>query len=412
MPSYSGVWTLTAQLQAIGGQNWPMGPGAPTSVSAAAGDAAATVSFTAPTFTGVPPGITGYLATSTPGSFTATGASSPLTVTGLSNGTAYTFGVQATNGVQYGPAGTSGSVTPQATFGYFAGGDASGASNVIDFLSLASAGNASDFGDLSTARRALAACASTTRGLFGGGVWTNAITYITFASQGDSVSFGNLTPAYVGTLPASLSNSTRGIWAGGTDPFSFGGRLNVIGYVTIASTGNATDFGDLTGITSGALSNTTGAASSTRGIVFGGTDDSTNTSNIQYITIATTGNSTTFGNLTLARRSLAAASSSTRAVIGGGSYSNLISNTIDYVTMASTGNAIDFGDLTGDTTTLASCSSQTNAVFGGGTRDQVGGVTNVIDKITIATTGNATDFGDLTVARQELSACSNGGGGL
>ena len=80
MPSYSGVWTLTAQYQAIGGQNWPMAPGAPTSVSATAGDTEATVTFVAPTFTGIPPEITGYLATSTPGGFTATGASSPLTV--------------------------------------------------------------------------------------------------------------------------------------------------------------------------------------------------------------------------------------------------------------------------------------------------------------------------------------------
>ena len=123
MPSYSGVWTLPAQYQAIGSTNWPMGPGAPTSVTAAAGDTTATVSFVAPTFTGIPPGITGYLATSSPGGITATGASSPLSVTGLSNGTAYTFAVQATNGVQYGPAGTSGSVTPAAPRGVFAGGE-------------------------------------------------------------------------------------------------------------------------------------------------------------------------------------------------------------------------------------------------------------------------------------------------
>jgi len=90
MPSYSGVWTLPAQYQARGSTNWPMGPGAPTSVTATAGEASATVTFVAPTFTGIPPGITGYLATSSPGGITATGASSPLSVTGLTNGTAYT----------------------------------------------------------------------------------------------------------------------------------------------------------------------------------------------------------------------------------------------------------------------------------------------------------------------------------
>ena len=112
MPSYSGVWTLPAQMQAYASQNWPQGPGAPTSVTATAGNTSATVSFTAPSFTGVPPGITGYKAVSTPGSVTVTGASSPLTVSGLTNGTSYTFAVQALNAIGYGPASTSNSVTP------------------------------------------------------------------------------------------------------------------------------------------------------------------------------------------------------------------------------------------------------------------------------------------------------------
>lgn len=388
-------------------------PDAPTIGTATGGDVSASVAFTAPANVGGS-AISAYYAVSNPEQVTVSGASSPINVTGLTNGTPYTFTVWALNTYGPGPfSSASGSVTPQATFGFFGGGADFGntAINVISSLSLSSAGNASDFGDLVTARRGMGACSSSTRGLFGGGVWTNAITYITFASAGNSVSFGNLTPAYVGDAPASFSNSTRGIWAGGSDPFSFGGRLNVIGYVTIASTGDATDFGDLTGETSGALSQTTGAASSTRGLVFGGTDDSTVTTNIQYVTIATTGNSTTFGALTQAREGLAAASSSTRAVIGGGrAAGSIFVNTIDYVTMTSTGNATDFGDLTIGRWQLASCSSQTNAVFGGG--NTTGGATNVIDKVTIATTGNATDFGDLTLDTSELSACSSGHGGL
>lgn len=90
-------------------------PGAPTSVSALAGDGQAVVSFTAPVNDGGSP-ITGYRVTASPGSIVATGASSPITVTGLTNGTAYTFTVEAQNASGYGPPSiASASVTPSAS---------------------------------------------------------------------------------------------------------------------------------------------------------------------------------------------------------------------------------------------------------------------------------------------------------
>jgi uncharacterized protein (TIGR02145 family) len=73
-------------------------PGPPTSVTASAGNASASVAFVAPTNNGGN-AITGYTVTSSPGGFTATGATSPINVTGLTNGTAYTFRVVATNAV-------------------------------------------------------------------------------------------------------------------------------------------------------------------------------------------------------------------------------------------------------------------------------------------------------------------------
>jgi uncharacterized protein (TIGR02145 family) len=79
---------------------------------ATAGNAQASVAFTAPVSTGGS-AITGYTVTSSPGSFTATGASSPLVVTGLTNGTAYTFTVVATNAAGGSVASTaSAAVTP------------------------------------------------------------------------------------------------------------------------------------------------------------------------------------------------------------------------------------------------------------------------------------------------------------
>ena len=65
-----------------------------------------------------------------------------------------------------------------------------------------------------------------------------------------------------------------------------------------------------------------------------------------YITIASTGNSSDFGDLSSASRFNAATGSSTRAVCAIGSNGSSNVNTLEYVTIASTGNATDFGDLT------------------------------------------------------------------
>jgi uncharacterized protein (TIGR02145 family) len=87
-------------------------PGAPTGVSAIAGNASASVAFTAPASNGGSV-ITGYTVTSSPGGITVTGATSPINVTGLTNGTAYTFTVVATNTVGNSVASTaSTAVTP------------------------------------------------------------------------------------------------------------------------------------------------------------------------------------------------------------------------------------------------------------------------------------------------------------
>jgi hypothetical protein len=91
-----------------------LAPGIPTDVVAVAGDTEATVSFIAPLDNGGSV-ITSYTATSSPEGKTASGSVSPLTVTGLTNGTPYTFTVTATNIIGTSDSSVaSNSVTPAA----------------------------------------------------------------------------------------------------------------------------------------------------------------------------------------------------------------------------------------------------------------------------------------------------------
>jgi hypothetical protein len=310
--------------------------------------------------------------------YTNTGSSSPITVTGLSNGTSYVAKVWAINDYGNGPlSDATSSFTPALARALFTGMDSA---SRIDFITVTTTGNASDFGDVYTGTTQYSSAAgSDTRGIlyhgFSGG-HTNIISYVTIATTGNSTDFGDLTQAK--SYTGSASNNVRSINAGGNDG---SGSVNDIEYLTIASTGNGTDFGNLS-----ASTRSKGVAGSTTRIVMGGGYTTSKVNTIDFVTIVSAANATDFGDLTVNRTSGALASS-TRCVFGSGSGSSGNSNVMDYVTIASTGNATDFGDATVARDTPAGTGTATRGVFGGGT--------NVIEYITIASTGNATDFGDL-----------------
>ena len=160
-----------------------------------------------------------------------------------------------------------------------------------------------------------------------------------------------------------------------------------------------------------------GAASPTRGIIGGGIDASTpvaakGTKSIQYVTIASKGNSKDFGELRVARYGLGGCSSPTRALFAGGYGQPSYNNAIDSVEIPTLGNGTDFGDLTQLTYFLSGASSHTRGCWGGGYKVPSGANTNVISYSTIASAGNATDFGDLTIARKLVASCSDVHGGL
>tara|TARA_E500000331_G_scaffold79212_1_gene74774 strand:+ start:861 stop:1913 length:1053 start_codon:yes stop_codon:yes gene_type:complete len=302
--------------------------------------------------------------------------------------------------------------------GVFGGGE----SNAMDFIEIATTGNATDFGDLSeTERLRPYSFASSTRGIFGGGrdhpnYWSS-IDYITISSGGGSNDFGELVQG--GWSGAGASSNTRGLFFGGYYPGTtdFAGTVRnfkKIQFVEIASTGvNASVFGELTenGIReNGAL------ASPTRAVRLGGKTTTTAPSwsnevkSIDYITIATKGDAQDFGELIEKNAAGTACSNSTRGIHAGGVFpapSRI--NVIQYITIASLGNAQDFGDLTSANCLQGGAASSTRGVFAGGSQPTT---VNTIEFITIATTGNATDFGDRTEVKSGLGGFSDVHGGL
>ena len=296
--------------------------------------------------------------------------------------------------------------------GLAGGGYTPGISGQIYSVEIASQGTSADFGNLTLARRGTGAVSSMTRGVWGGGYapgYQDRIDYVTIAGGGNAIDFGNLD---TGRFEASgVSNNTRGVFGPSENPAAV---QNVIQYITIATTGNATDFGDSTVATKKQAS----LNSPTRGIFAGGQDVPSPTAYlniIDYITTATTGNATDFGDLTQNVFMTTGVSSATRGVRAGGAKSPSPANTnvIEYVTIASTGNATDYGDLTADNQRSGGMSNSTRGLFSGGATPNSSTFVNSIDFITIATTGNAADFGDYVgTAASQGAGCSDSHGGI
>ena len=268
-------------------------------------------------------------------------------------------------------------------------GDNNGNSEVYDFVTIATLGNATDFGNCTSPPRFdPAACADATRGVcFGGGISAsqNIIEYITVATEGNATDFGDMTAAT--RHNTGMADATYGLSTGGYTS----SVVNSIDYVTIQTLGNAADFGNLSDNTRSHGS----CADATRGLVMSGYRSAL-TLSITYLTIASTGNSTTFGDVTVARQSAAGCADATRGICGGGVNGSQM-NIIDYVTIQSTGNATDFGDLTVNKSECAAYANALRGCFAGG---NTGSITDVIEYVTIQTLGNAADFGDSTEARR------------
>ena len=267
-------------------------------------------------------------------------------------------------------------------------------------------GSAQYFGELDQVNTEHTGCGSEIRGLLGGGYVAPArvdiIQYVTIASASNALDFGNLTQGR--NQAQTVSSSTRGIWAGGFGP----SYRDEIDYVEISTLGNALDFGDMTFAHSpGAVGN-----SPTRGVFFSGYTPSNPYSGSEYITISSKGNAANFGECSTII-SGGSCGSNTRGIFGGGYTRNpasVATKTLQYVTMASLGNAIDFGNLLNNMTYGSAGGNSVRGVFTGSDGSPYSN-TN-IDYVSVTSLGNAQDFGDLAIKTGYAGAVSDSHGGL
>ena len=292
------------------------------------------------------------------------------------------------------------------------------ADSFIDFININTNGNAQDFGATYQIQQPFS-FSSRTRGIIAGGAPANGtgnevsdIKFITIASLGNITTFGDIGRDTYSNA-SGCSNETRGLIAGGSGDGVFS-PVNRIDYVTISSTGNAQEFGDIQASKNRVQHADFG--NSTRAIFAGGyyTTGSGGTSNsITFTQYATQGNTTNFGACTQSENiRMGGASNAIRGIFGGGQPRN--SNSLDSITIPTLGHAIDWGDLTSGRSFVTATSSPTRCVFTGGSDSGGSGYagSNIMDYVQFASKGNAIDFGNLTNGRARIGTFSNGHGGL
>ena len=193
---------------------------------------------------------------------------------------------------------------------------------------------------------------------------------------------------------ADTTAGARGAWAGGQEAPVIHGDIE---YINIASTGNSVDFG--ANITS--RRRASAFASSTRMVVNGGVTPSA-TGVQEFLTFSSTGTVTAWGDTLSTTGSCdnAAFGNQTRGITKSGYTSPGATGTMDYCTIASEGNTQDFGDLIANGDAPGGFSNSTRGVLGGSYQPAND---NTITFVTISTLGNAQDFGDLTIGRFSIA---------
>ena len=304
-------------------------------------------------------------------------------------------------------------------------------SDRMQYVTPTTKGNTQDFGNLTAGCGYASGVSNSTRGIQRNGAapGVNDVTMDTFvfATLGNATDFGDITsPGKYGE--ASASNSVRGVVAGGRDPNASPIYINDIDMFNFASTGAGSDFGDLLTATH----YFGGCSDGVTALFINGPNSGSST---QAVQIMTTGNATDFNDMTTHSNGAPMAAGN-RAIQGGGRTTSPGPhvNIIEFFDIKSRADAADFGDLTVARLFYGPSADSTNnggqevtpgqlgvkridriddplisddrsaALFAGG---DTGSRSNVIDKVNIAVNNNAVDFGDLSAARNFVGSTSN-----
>ena len=193
------------------------------------------------------------------------------------------------------------------------------------------------------------------------------------------------------------SGGYTGFIAGGNDPNPWT-ALNTIDYVNIATFGDSTDFGDL----ESGKTQSQAVCNKTRAIWPGGYTGGGYQIHISYNNIQSKGNGADYGDLIGVKNQAPSIATQTRGIIGQAANQNsspYVSNVLEYVTISTTGNTINFGDGQEKSSSFGCCST-TRGLWGAPGNTP----TNVI-YTTISTLGDTTDFG--TSPNRPYAALSN-----
>ena len=176
-------------------------------------------------------------------------------------------------------------------------------SDIIDYTTISTAANATDFGNISADHKTNNSGydnGTDGRGCFGGGwtpgVYSANIAYITIGTPGNSTNFSTLSVNRRQGGGTSNGTGNRGIQFGGVAA-SDGAKTNVIDYFTITSTATAVDFGNLSEIASMNAPNQMSSGLGQRGVCVLGNVAAGSSNVMEYITIDTPSNSTDFGDI-------------------------------------------------------------------------------------------------------------------